>query len=65
MLFLNSVLRVRFFDAVETFSLGKLGYSCVIYVTLMYVNMNITGVFCAGSLKEVPAISQNAREMWV
>lgn len=46
-------------------SLGELGYSCVIYVTMMRINMNITGVFCAGSLKEVPALLQNAREMWV
>lgn len=49
----------------ETVSLDKLGYSCVIYVTMKYINMNITGVFCAGSLKEVPAISQNDREVWV
>lgn len=64
MLFLSSVLRLRSFVAVEIVSL-RLGCSCVIYVTMMYINKNITGVFCADFLKEVPAISQNAREMWV
>lgn len=56
---------MRLFDTAETISLGRLGYSCVIYVTIMYINTNITGVFCAVSEKEVPALSQNAREVWV
>lgn len=58
MLFLNGVLRIRLFDAVEIVSCGRLGCSCVICVTMMYINKNITGVFCAGFLKEVPATSQ-------
>lgn len=65
MLFLNHILRIRFLDAAEAVSLGRLGYSCVICVTTMYINMNITGVFCAGFLKEVPTVLQNTREMWV
>ena len=65
LLFFEIVLRMRLFDTAETISLGRLGYSCVIYVTIMYINTNITGVFCAVSEKEVPALSQNAREVWV
>lgn len=52
-------------QTVETIPLGQLGYSCATCVTMMYVNVNITGVFCAISEKEVPAISQNAKEMWL